>query len=45
MDNLIEVENYLEAAGVLLAMRSGIALESIRRPLKTLRNEGDKWKY
>ena len=27
------VENYLEAAGVLCAIRGGIALESIRRPI------------
>lgn len=30
---VIEVENYLEAAGVISAMRAGITLESIRRPL------------
>jgi hypothetical protein len=27
------VENYLEAAGVLCALRSGVALDSVRRPL------------
>ncbi len=27
------VENYLEAAGVMTAMRAGISLESVRRPL------------
>jgi hypothetical protein len=37
MNNVIEVENYAEAAGVLLALRNGIHLESILRPLKTLR--------
>lgn len=37
MDNVIEVENYAEAAGILLALRNGIHVESIRRPLKTLR--------
>ena len=31
---VIEVENYLEAAGVVVAMKSGITIESIRRPLK-----------
>jgi len=36
MDNVIEVENYVEAAGVLLALRNGISLESLRRPLETL---------
>ncbi len=35
MNNVIEVETYLEAAGVLLALRNGISLESLRRPLAT----------
>ena len=30
----IKVGNYLEAAGVILAMKQGLSLESIRRPLK-----------
>jgi hypothetical protein len=33
MPNVIEVESYLEAAGVLVALREGISLESLRRPL------------
>jgi hypothetical protein len=33
MRSVIEVESYLEAAGVLLALREGISLESVRRPL------------
>ncbi len=33
MKDVIEVESYLEAAGVVLALRSGISLESLRRPL------------
>lgn len=33
MANVVEVDSYLEAAGVLLAMRSGISLESLKRPL------------
>jgi hypothetical protein len=32
-DNVVEVESYLEAAGVLLALRHGIALPSLRRPI------------
>jgi hypothetical protein len=36
--NVIEVGNYLEAAGVLLALRKGISLGSVRRPLPTLRH-------
>jgi len=31
---VITVENYLEAAGVIAAMRAGVSLESVRRPLK-----------
>jgi hypothetical protein len=30
---MIWVDNYLEAAGVLTAMRGGISIESVRRPL------------
>lgn len=37
LHNVIEVHNYAEAAGVLLALRKGISLESIARPLTTLR--------
>jgi hypothetical protein len=33
MGNVIEVNSYLEAAGVILALREGISLESLRRPL------------
>lgn len=33
MKNVMEVDSYLEAAGVLLALRKGISLESLRRPL------------
>ena len=36
--NVIEVDNYVEAAGVLLAVKNGIHLESVRRPLPTLRH-------
>ena len=32
-DKLILVDNYLEATGVMLALKSGISLESIKRPL------------
>jgi hypothetical protein len=37
MENVIEVETYLEAVGALVALRSGIALESLRRPLEGAR--------
>jgi hypothetical protein len=32
-DHFIFVENYLEAAGVIAAMREGIGLFSVRRPI------------
>jgi hypothetical protein len=35
MPNVVGVETYLEAAGVLLALREGISLESLRRPLRS----------
>lgn len=34
MLNVLRVENYFEAAGLILAMREGIALNSLRRPLQ-----------
>jgi len=32
-NEFIVVENYLEAAGVLIAMKAGVSLQSVRRPL------------
>ncbi|HKH43679.1 MAG TPA: DUF3326 domain-containing protein [Thermoanaerobaculia bacterium] len=37
LENVIDVGSYAEAAGVLLALEQGIALQSIVRPLETLR--------
>lgn len=37
---LIVVENYLEAAGVLTALRAGVSLESVRRPIAPTRLAG-----
>lgn len=37
-DSVVEVENYCEAAGVLLALRKGIHLGGVRRPIPTLRH-------
>ncbi len=34
MSNVISVRSYLEAAGVILALRQGISLESLRRPIE-----------
>lgn len=36
---LIEVDSYLEAAGVISAMRAGVSLESLARPLPQTRVE------
>lgn len=33
MRNVIEVQSYLEAVGVVAALRAGISIESLRRPL------------
>ncbi len=37
MENVIEVESYLEASGVVLALRNGISIESLRRPIAASR--------
>lgn len=37
LDPVVEVDNYAEAAGVIQALRNGISLRSIYRPLSTLR--------
>ncbi len=36
---MIEVDSYTEAAGVLLALKKGISVESLYRPLRTLDHE------
>lgn len=33
-ENIIRVDNYLEAAGLIASMRIGVSRESVRRPLK-----------
>jgi hypothetical protein len=35
LPGVIEVDNYLEAAGAILALRAGVSVESVRRPLPT----------
>src|SRR5262249_5582204 len=35
--NLIEVDTYLEAAGAVMALKKGISLESLTRPLQSFR--------
>lgn len=37
MRNVIPVRSYLEAAGVVMALRSGIALSSVQRPIMAAR--------
>ena len=39
--NVYQVSSYAEAAGYLQALRSGISIESLHRPLHTLRPEWD----
>ena len=36
-NNVFEVENYFEAAGLVLAFKEGIHLKSIQRPLKSIK--------
>lgn len=38
---LIYVEDYVEAAGIMLAMKSGLSLDSVRRPLRRVAVVGD----
>ncbi len=38
IEGVIPAASYAEAAGILLALKRGISLESIRRPLPTLRH-------
>ncbi|NEP50815.1 MAG: DUF3326 domain-containing protein [Moorea sp. SIO3C2] len=37
LNNVIEVNSYAEAAGIILAIKNGIHLESLSRPLVTLK--------
>jgi hypothetical protein len=37
LNRVVEVENYAEAAGILQALKNGISIKSIYRPLETLR--------
>lgn len=33
-DSFIQVKNYIEAAGLLSAMKAGVSMESVRRPIR-----------
>ena len=35
---LFKVDNYIEAAGLLIAIKEGINYKSIHRPLKSIQN-------
>ena len=35
--NLFEVDNYLEAAGIILAIKKGINIKSIQRPIEKIK--------
>ncbi len=37
LKNVYDVHNYLEAAGILQALRKGLSIDSLHRPLETLR--------
>lgn len=37
LENVVQVRSYAEAAGILLAQRKGICLQSLKRPLPTYR--------
>ena len=37
LNNVIEAHSYAEAAGLILALKNNIHLESLSRPLMTLR--------
>jgi hypothetical protein len=39
--NLIKVHSYLEATGVIMALKSGIALDTLQRPVKSVLVEHD----
>jgi hypothetical protein len=39
LTGVLEVGSYAEAAGTILALRRGISLESLRRPLETIRHQ------
>ncbi len=39
--NLIKVHSYLEATGVIVALRSGIALDALKRPVRSVLVERD----
>ena len=43
MKGVVVVDNYLEAAGVLVALQQGLALDTLSRPLHTLRPADMAW--
>ena len=39
--NILYADNYLEAAGLITAIRHGINIKSLRRPIDTVRELND----
>jgi hypothetical protein len=39
----VEVDNYLEAAGVMSAIKTGISLDTVRRPINSTIVEAENW--
>tara|TARA_Y100001970_G_scaffold294309_1_gene450291 strand:- start:18294 stop:19349 length:1056 start_codon:yes stop_codon:yes gene_type:complete len=36
--NIIKVDNYIEAAGIVLALKNGISIDSLRRPVEAVKS-------
>ena len=43
-NNILYAENYLEAAGLITALRQGINIKSLQRPIDCLKELNDEWK-
>jgi hypothetical protein len=41
-NNILYAENYLEAAGLITALRHGINIKSLRRPINCLMDMNDE---
>jgi hypothetical protein len=43
-NNILYAENYVEAAGLITALRHGINIKSLQRPIDGLKELNDEWK-
>ena len=43
-NNILYAENYVEAAGLITALRHGINIKSLQRPIDCLKELNDEWK-